>query len=96
MVPLDFGIKNQTQKNFTCVYPNPSDGNVNILIPETGTGSFTFTVFDMTGRLLQTGTLDGAGDRISFPLDLTHLSKGIYLLKLDGGKSIYENKVIIH
>jgi hypothetical protein len=96
MVPLNFGIPNQTQKTFAFVYPNPSNGNIQVLIPESGTGSFTFSVYDITGRLLQTGTMDGAGDKTVFPLDLTHYQKGIYLLKLDGGKTIYENKLIIH
>jgi hypothetical protein len=95
MVPIGFGIQSETQKNFAVVYPNPSNGNVHLLLPESGTGTFTFTVFDMTGRLLQSGTMNGGGDKVVFPLDLTHLQKGIYLLKLDGGKSVYENKLII-
>ena len=96
MVPLNFGIAGETQKNFTLVYPNPSNGNVHLLLPESGTSSFTFTIFDMTGRLIQSGTIDRAGDKVVFPLDLTQLPKGIYLFKLDGGKSVYENKVIIN
>ena len=94
MVPLGFGILNEAQKSFTVVYPNPSNGNVNLILPETGT-SFTYKVFDMTGRLVQTGILDGAGDKSIIPLDLTHLQKGIFLLKLDGGKSVYEEKIVI-
>jgi hypothetical protein len=96
MVPLDFGIQSQTQKTFAFVYPNPSNGNIQILLPESGTGYFTFSVYDMTGRLVQSGTMDGVGDKTIFPLDLTQLSKGIYLLKLNEGKSIYENKLIIN
>lgn len=30
-----------------------------------------------------------------FPLDFTHLQKGIYLFKLDDGKTSYENKIVI-
>jgi hypothetical protein len=95
MVPLDFGISNQTQKAFAFVFPNPSNGDVQLLLPETGAVTYTFTIFDITGRLLQSGTIEGGGGRVVFPLDLTHLPKGIYLLKLDGGRSDYENKLII-
>ncbi|MGA2824174.1 MAG: M14 family zinc carboxypeptidase, partial [Bacteroidales bacterium] len=94
MVPLNFGIQNENQKTFVFVYPNPSNGNIHVLLPESET-SFHYSVFDMTGRLLQSGTMDEAGDKTVFSLDLTHLQKGIYLLKLDGGKTIYENKLII-
>jgi hypothetical protein len=96
MVPIGFGIPGETQKTFTLVYPNPSNGNIHLLLPETGTSIFTFTIFDMTGKLLQSGTLERAGDKMVYNLDLTQLPKGIYLFKLDGGKSVYENKVIIN
>ncbi len=95
MIPIGFGIHNETQKTLAIVYPNPSNGNIHLLLPETGT-SFTYSIFDMTGRLSQSGTIDGVRDKVVYQLDLTHLGKGIYLLKLDGGKSVYENKVIIN
>lgn len=95
MVPLNFGIAGETRQTFVFIYPNPSNGNVHLLLPESGTGSFTFTIFDMTGRLIQSGTIDRAGDKMVYNLDLTQLPKGIYLFKLDGGKSVYENKLII-
>jgi len=94
LVPIGYGIHEMTQKSFVFVYPNPSKGNVNILLPESGT-SFTYSVFDITGRLLQSGKIDRAGDVSLFPLDLTQLRKGIYLVKLDGGRSVYENKIVI-
>jgi len=96
MVPLNFGIAGETRKTFVFVYPNPSNGNVHLLLPESGTGSFTFTIFDMTGRMIQSGIIDRAGDKVVYQFDFTRLGKGIYLLKLDGGKSVYENKLIIH
>ena len=96
MVPIGFGIQDKTLKTFAFVYPNPSNGNIHVLLPESGTGSFTYSVYDMTGRLLQLGTMDGAGDKTIFPIDLTYLQKGIYLLKLDGDNASYENKLIIH
>ncbi|HZX61768.1 MAG TPA: M14 family zinc carboxypeptidase [Bacteroidales bacterium] len=95
MIPIGFGIQSETQKEFPIVYPNPSNGNINLLLPESGTSSFTFTIFDITGRLIQSGTIDRAGDKVVYQLDLTRLQKGIYLLKLDDGKSVYENKLII-
>ncbi|MCX6248856.1 MAG: M14 family zinc carboxypeptidase [Bacteroidetes bacterium] len=95
LVPLDFGVIDKTRKNFTLVYPNPSNGNIHLLLPEGGSGSFNYSVFDMTGKMIQSGTLNGAGEKVVFAVDLTHLPKGIYLLKLDGGTSVYENKFII-
>lgn len=94
MVPLDFGV-GETRKNFVFVYPNPSDGNIKLLLPESGNETFTWSVFDMTGKLYTSGTINGSANEVIHNLDLTGLPKGIYLLKLDGGKSTYENKLVI-
>jgi hypothetical protein len=95
MVPLNFGI-GQTSVTSAVIYPNPSHGNVHLILPEPGNGSFSFSIFDMTGKLIQSGTIDGTGDKVVADLDLTQLQKGIYLLKLDNGKSVYENKLMIN
>jgi hypothetical protein len=94
LVPIGFGIHDMTQRSFVFIYPNPSKGNIHILLPEPGI-SFTYSVFDITGRLLQTGKMEVAGEASLFPLDLTHLRSGIYLVRLDGGRSVYENKIVI-
>jgi len=96
LVPIGFGVQDQTPKTLAFLYPNPSNGYIHVLLPESGTGSFTYSVYDMTGQVLQSGTIDGAGDKTIFPVDLTYLQKGIYILKLDGNKTSYENKLIIH
>jgi hypothetical protein len=49
----------------------------------------------MTGKQVMTTTLTDAGDHISYPINLTGLEKGVYLVKLDGGNNIYENKLIL-
>jgi hypothetical protein len=95
MIPLNYGIQDASQNANNLVYPNPSNGNVHLVFPEPGTVSFIFSVYDMTGRLLQSGSMDVAGDKKVIEFDLTHYQKGIYLLSLDNGKTIYENKVVI-
>ena len=95
LVPIGYGIKNETQKAFAFVYPNPSNGNVHILLPESGNITFSYSVYNITGQLLQSGTLSGVGDKIFASLDLSHLQQGIYLMRLSGGKNNYENKIVI-
>jgi hypothetical protein len=95
LVPNNFGIQNEAENSIDLVYPNPSNGNVHLLLPEPGTGSFLYSVYDMTGRFLQSGSFDGSGEKKVVQLDLTHYPQGIYLLRLDNGKTIYENKIVI-
>ncbi len=89
------GIQNKALSTINIVYPNPSNGNVSLVLPEQVPGRFSFFVYDMSGRSIETGTLDGTGGKTVFPLDFTHLQKGIYLVKLDDGKTSYENKIVI-
>jgi hypothetical protein len=95
LVPIGYGIENKTQKAFTFVYPNPSHGNVHILLPESGNTTFSYSIYTISGQLLESGSLDGVGDKNFVPLDLSHLVQGIYLMRLTGGKNTYENKVVI-
>jgi hypothetical protein len=95
MIPNNFGIQNETENAINVVYPNPSYGNIHLLLPETGIGFFLYSVYDMTGRSLQSGWLDGTGDKKVVQIDMTHYQKGIYLLRLNNGKTFYENKIVI-
>jgi hypothetical protein len=95
MVPVGFGIQSETQKKFAFIYPNPSNGNLRLLLPESGTASYRYMIYDITGKMIRTGTLSVTGDQAVYPLDLTFLPKGIYIIRLDSGKSVYENKVIL-
>jgi len=93
LAPIGFGIP-ITQKTFTFAYPNPSDGNIHLILPETGV-SYAYTIYDLTGKLIQSGAIDGKGEQSIVSLNFTHLQKGIYLLKLDNGSNSFENKLII-
>ncbi len=95
MVPDNFGVQNETENAINVIYPNPSDGNIHLFLPEPETSTSLFSIYDMTGRLLKSGLVNGAGERPVTKLDLTHYQKGIYLLKLNCGKTIYENKIVI-
>jgi hypothetical protein len=94
LVPIGYGVPELSQNNFSFLYPNPSDGNIRILVPEVGT-LFTYSVFDVTGRQIRSGLLDGRGNNATQSFDFSSFPKGIYLFRLDGGKTIYENKMVI-
>jgi hypothetical protein len=56
------------------VYPNPSDGLINIEIPESA-GNLTVCIFDLYGNEIRTSTLD---KKVSMP----GLKQGAYFLRL--------------
>ena len=80
--------KTESFSNELGVYPNPSDGVVNL---NTGQTSLTgVNLFDVSGRLIESFTADVN------VIDLSDKAKGVYLLEflLESGESIKE-KIII-
>jgi hypothetical protein len=73
------------------VYPNPTDGNLTVYIPELPEGTTTFQLFDVTGRNLLTAPLTGNYTTINlFPF-----SQGMYYYKiLNNGIAIENGKVV--
>ncbi|HYG14516.1 MAG TPA: SBBP repeat-containing protein [Bacteroidia bacterium] len=75
--------------NSISIYPNPGNGIINVEF--FAAGDNTITVYDISGRLL----LSKPAVERSEHLDLQYLSKGIYLLKVNGDNYSYTTKIII-
>jgi len=77
-------ILNDVKKHKAILYPNPTDGILNI-----GNRNLTkIQIFDLTGKLVK--------EFNPIPLvDLSNLSKGIYLIKLISDEGTITDKIII-
>jgi hypothetical protein len=76
------------------VYPNPSSGMFHLYLELYKRGDVSLRVMDLSGRTLHADEIRRA---ISYQgdLDLSHLSKGVYVLSLESGdKKIYRKLVI--
>lgn len=87
-----FGVNtNLSVSNFNAslikFYPNPSNGVVNISLPE----SATITLTDLTGKQVLSSLFE-AGDST---LNLSSLSKGIYLINFAGDNFSKTDKIIL-
>jgi hypothetical protein len=65
----DFGIK---------IYPNPTNGQISIELDKLINLVYV-SVLDLTGRVMHQSHLSGAGSQ---KIDLTHLAKGVYIVKI--------------
>ena len=86
--PLTVGInsKDNTLNTFT-LFPNPAANTVTI---ENQTASGTYQLQDITGKVLLSGTITAT----KFNLDISALSKGIYLLSLIDGEQQVKRKIV--
>ena len=81
-------INNLSEKRIS-IYPNPTNGKVNIVLPK---GEyFHFTLYDLQGRLV----LQKENIAEKFVFDTKEISKGTYLIKLESVKGKYSRKLLI-
>jgi hypothetical protein len=70
------GITDPDIHNVVSAYPNPTSGVITILGPSMDNVSITLT--ELNGKVLETRTFNG-----NMTMDLPHLSKGTYLLRIN-------------
>ncbi|MFN5678838.1 MAG: LamG-like jellyroll fold domain-containing protein [Flavobacteriia bacterium] len=67
--------------------PNPFNDEVVLNCTQPG----VYSIFDLQGKLLQSGTVDGQGQQL---LNLSHLSSGSYLFELSQNGSVQSKQII--
>jgi hypothetical protein len=83
------GVEEEKAISFQ-LYPNPSNGKINILKEE---GRFDFSVFDFNGKLIHSQRLYDVAEQI----DLSALPKGFYVVQIKDAKgNAAHKKLMIH
>ncbi len=83
----DLSNTNKNQLQFS-IYPNPSNGVLNITIP--AAKGFSYAIYDLNGRLLQQNT--NSTQKIS----VENLASGLYLLRVSAEGKTATKKLIIN
>ncbi|MEO6301911.1 MAG: T9SS type A sorting domain-containing protein, partial [Bacteroidia bacterium] len=84
--------KNTIIDKDTFIYPNPNNGNINVLIQDAN-GSYSFEINDLSGRLVYKATLTN----VESALNIKELANGMYTYKITSlitKTSIKEGKLI--
>ena len=71
------------------IYPNPSTGLVTFDFPDNEEGELKITVIDLTGKIMHTETW---GETNGQQIDLSHLHKGMYLVKISIDNIVVETQ----
>jgi hypothetical protein len=83
-----------TAKNVN-ISPNPSEGKSSIIFYTQSKGIVNVAMYDLTGKeVLSTSILAEVG-RNQYPMDLTEMHKGIYLVKISGNELNSVQRMII-
>lgn len=81
--------------NYIKLYPNPSHGDLNIVISAEEKGNMNVTIYDVTGKKILDRLISKTENIMSGTIDISHLSKGSYIVKLTGTKVLATSKLVI-
>ena len=89
-IPILFvGVETIDNNEFR-VYPNPTDGSINISVQQAD-GTQKLTILDVSGRLVLASNLEQQETQ----LDLSHLNKGIYFIEVSSSTNSQTQKLVI-
>lgn len=73
---------NQRLANATSVslYPNPTEGMLNVVYTSSGQGKFTMSVYGTSGVNELTGNYEQEGGTATYQLNVSSLARGVYFL----------------
>ncbi len=77
------------------VYPNPSDGLLNVDIKGQQNDKFDLSIFNVQGQLVYQQKVDYSTSHQLIKIDIRHLAKGVYTLRLKGKYMNRTEKLII-
>jgi hypothetical protein len=83
-------LKENKKKESLSVFPNPSDGRFMLKVNHAEPGAMS--IYDALGRCVYSRVMPGS----TIQIDMDQPDKGIYFIKLETGKRVYQKKILIH
>ncbi len=77
------------------VYPNPSNGQFNIRANNLSSDDCELFLFSMTGNMVSKKLVSASFGNLEERLNLSHLNKGTYIIKLISKRQIFQDKIVI-
>jgi len=87
------GINYFQNEDMIRIYPNPSNGQINIRINQF-IGKVNLQVIDLNGRVVY--SLNDTDFNIEKSINLNHLQSGMYVVKINGSELNYTKKIILN
>lgn len=76
--------------------PNPANNSSVITINNTDLEALTFSIFDLSGRTLQTNSISGGLQDVNHTLDVSELSSGTYWIRVESNTRVQLEQLIVN
>ena len=91
------GVTMVSKNNLFQLYPNPSTGVVHIVASNISNGNITASITDVTGKVVFTKEMENLSKSGNENIDISTLSQGVYIIKLQSGDAFYCGKIeLVH
>ena len=87
-------VAEQASSSFT-LYPNPTDGRINLVLGQDLQGKSTVEVYNMLGARMTSKTFTHLTKGQSIAFDLQHCAPGLYIVRLCNDNGCWSQKVSI-
>jgi hypothetical protein len=91
----DYSSINENENSGFSIFPNPCGNNFNITFSNDIQGETTLGIYDLTGRLLKSETLNISDPSNSYLMSTESINSGIYLIKIENNEHISTKKLNI-
>lgn len=95
LVPLNFGLDERRFARVSMIYPNPSDGQFDLYLPEYVPDCAEVECFAMNGKRILFRHIYLSEEQACVHLDLEDIAPGLYLIKLTTKTGCYTDRLII-
>ena len=77
------------------LFPNPTDGKINLVLGESLQGKAAIEVYNLLGERMLNKSIGRVLKGETLSLDLSHLVSGLYIIKLNTENGSYSKKVSV-
>ena len=84
---------NNASSNTLFIYPNPTHDRINIEMPGSESGKFAVSLYSIDGKLINALSIQKQKE-LPLQLDLSLTEKGIYMIIVSKGKSVWSSRVV--
>ena len=88
-------LPSDLQGNSLKVFPNPARSSVNVVVSLQENASVNYSLIDVSGKVIRNGNWKLATGVNTIALDVMSLRGGVYILKVEDGKSVQSQKIIV-
>jgi hypothetical protein len=91
---IGYAVSEQSSVDFN-LFPNPTDGKINLVVGETLQGKAVVEVYNLLGKRMMAKNIGCLQSGTTYTLDLQHLAPGLYIIRLCNDKGCWSQKVSV-